>query len=45
VGNIPTELLLVVLNECGAKLPDLGPLDELVRASGEIARRFGPVVQ
>ena len=44
VGNIPTELLLAVLNECGANLPDLGPLDELIRASGEIARRFGPVV-
>jgi hydroxymethylglutaryl-CoA lyase len=45
VGNIPTELLIAVLNERGARLPDLGPLDELVRASGEIARRFGPVVQ
>ncbi|HEY4380036.1 MAG TPA: hydroxymethylglutaryl-CoA lyase [Acidobacteriaceae bacterium] len=44
VGNIPTETLVATLNECGAKLPDLGPLDELMRVSAEIARRFGPVV-
>jgi len=44
VGNIPTEVLLATLAECGAMLPELGPLDELVRVSGEIALRFGPVV-
>ena len=44
VGNIPTETLIATLNECGAKLPALGPLDELLRASAEIAKRFGPVV-
>jgi hydroxymethylglutaryl-CoA lyase len=44
VGNIPTETLVATLNECGAKLPELGPLDELMRVSGEIAKRFGPVV-
>jgi hypothetical protein len=32
------------LAECGATLPTLAPLDELERASAEIARRFGPVV-
>jgi hydroxymethylglutaryl-CoA lyase len=44
VGNIPTETLIRVLAECGATLPALGPLEELVRASAEIARRFGPRV-
>jgi hydroxymethylglutaryl-CoA lyase len=37
VGNLPTEILLAALTECGAKLPKVGPLDELVRASAEIA--------
>jgi hydroxymethylglutaryl-CoA lyase len=44
VGNIPTEILLAALNECGAKLPDLGPLDDLTRASAEIAKRFATPV-
>ena len=44
VGNIPTETLIATLNECGAKLPELAPLDELMRVSAEIAKRFGPVV-
>jgi hydroxymethylglutaryl-CoA lyase len=37
VGNLPTEILLSTLAECGAELPKVGPLDELVRASAEIA--------
>jgi len=44
VGNIPTETLIAVLAECGATLPGVGPLDELIRASAEIARHFGPRV-
>jgi hydroxymethylglutaryl-CoA lyase len=44
VGNIPTGTLIATLSECGAKLPAVGPLEELMRASAEIARRFGPVV-
>jgi hydroxymethylglutaryl-CoA lyase len=40
VGNIPTELLIATLTECGAQLPALGPLDDLTRASAEIAKRF-----
>jgi hydroxymethylglutaryl-CoA lyase len=44
VGNIPTEILIATLNECGAQLPMLGPLEELIRASAEIARRYGSVV-
>jgi hydroxymethylglutaryl-CoA lyase len=37
VGNIPTEILLEVLADCGAELPKFGPLDDLILASGEIA--------
>lgn len=37
-GNIPTETLVATLTECGASLPRLRPLDELTRASAEIAR-------
>jgi hydroxymethylglutaryl-CoA lyase len=37
VGNLPTETLIAALSECGATLPKLGPLDELIRASAEIA--------
>ena len=37
VGNIPTEILVEVLAECGAELPKFEPLDDLIRASGEIA--------
>jgi hydroxymethylglutaryl-CoA lyase len=37
VGNIPTETLVEVLADCGAELPRFGPLDNLIRASGEIA--------
>ena len=36
VGNLPTESLLAALTDCGAQLPKLGPLDELVSASAEI---------
>jgi hydroxymethylglutaryl-CoA lyase len=41
VGNLPTETLLATLSECGAKLPKIGPLDELIRASAEIAGTCG----
>jgi hydroxymethylglutaryl-CoA lyase len=41
VGNIPTETLLTVLEDCGATLPSLAPLDELMRASTEIANSSG----
>jgi hydroxymethylglutaryl-CoA lyase len=44
VGNIPTETLIAVLAECGATLPAIGPLGDLIRASAEMARLFGPVV-
>ena len=43
VGNIPTEILIAVLAECGAEVPTLGPLDDLMRASTEIAKRFAAV--
>jgi hydroxymethylglutaryl-CoA lyase len=37
VGNVPTEILVAELAECGATLPLLAPLDHLLRASAEIA--------
>jgi hydroxymethylglutaryl-CoA lyase len=45
VGNIPTETLIAVLKELGAELPELRPLDGLIHASEEIARKFGAKVQ
>jgi hydroxymethylglutaryl-CoA lyase len=45
VGNIPTEILVSVLADCGATVPGLGPLEELIKASAEISSRFGSLVQ
>jgi hydroxymethylglutaryl-CoA lyase len=45
VGNLPTEVLLATLAELGAKLPELRPLDGLVTASAEIAKKYGAVLQ
>jgi hydroxymethylglutaryl-CoA lyase len=45
VGNVPTEILLETLKEMDAVLPELRPLDGLLNASAEIARRFGLMVQ
>ncbi len=45
VGNIATEELIAVLTECGATLPQLGPLDALLRANADISSRFGASVQ
>jgi len=45
VGNIATEELLAELRRLGADLPELRPLDRMVVASAEIARRFGSKVQ
>jgi len=45
VGNVSTEVLLATLKELGAELPELRPLDGLVMASAEIARRYGVVLQ
>ena len=44
VGNLPTETLMAALTECGAKLPKLGPLYELIRSSAEIAKSAGTPV-
>jgi hydroxymethylglutaryl-CoA lyase len=43
VGNLATESALAELNELGAKLPRLGPLDELLAMGRAIADRFGAV--
>lgn len=45
VGNLPTETLVAALTECGAKMPALGPLNELIQASAEIAASCGVPVQ
>ena len=45
VGNLPTEILLETLKDLGAELPDLRPLDGLLAATAQIARRYGPKVQ
>ncbi len=41
VANIPTEILLQVLADCGAQLPRLGRLDDLIHSGTEIARAHG----
>ena len=41
VGNLPTEILIAELKALGAQLPALQPLDDLIAASGAIAREFG----
>jgi len=45
VGNIPTEVLIEVLTKCGAGLPKLGPLDDLILANTEIAHNFGTLAK
>jgi hydroxymethylglutaryl-CoA lyase len=45
VGNIATEVLLAELKALGAELPPLRPLDGLIAASAEIARKYGERVQ
>jgi len=41
VGNVATEILLAELKSLGAELEPLRPLDGLVAASAEIARKYG----
>jgi len=41
VGNIPTETLIAELAQCGASLPKLGAVEDLIDASAEIARKYG----
>ncbi|WP_109489419.1 hydroxymethylglutaryl-CoA lyase [Occallatibacter savannae] len=45
VGNLPTEILVEELGRCGAAVPDLRGIDDLVAASCEISTRFGAPVQ
>jgi hydroxymethylglutaryl-CoA lyase len=45
VGNMATETLLAELKALGAELPPLRPLDGLIAASAEIARKYGAKVQ
>lgn len=41
VGNLPTEILVQTLTECGATLAPLRALDQLLLASSEIAQSCG----
>jgi hydroxymethylglutaryl-CoA lyase len=45
VGNIPTEILIQVLKKCGAAPTNFGPLEDLIQASADIAKRYGTLVQ
>ena len=45
VGNIPTEVLIDVLRDLDAEVPDMRPLDGLIAATAEIARRYGLKIQ
>ncbi len=45
VGNVPTEVLVRVLRELGAEMPEMRPLDGLIAASAEIERKFGAKIQ
>jgi hydroxymethylglutaryl-CoA lyase len=45
VGNLATEVLLAELRRLGAELPELRPLDGLVRANAVIVERYGARVQ
>ncbi|HEX8816563.1 MAG TPA: hydroxymethylglutaryl-CoA lyase [Terriglobales bacterium] len=40
VGNIPTEIVIETLKNCGAELPPLKSLDTLLRISAEIGARY-----
>jgi len=44
VGNIPTETLIAELRAMGAQMPELRPLDELIRLSAEIARNYSAAI-
>ena len=45
VGNLPTETLIEVLTECGAMLPKLGLLNDLIRVNEEIGANCGTPVR
>jgi len=40
VGNIPTEKVIETLEQSGAELPQLKPLDSLLKATAGIAAKF-----
>jgi hydroxymethylglutaryl-CoA lyase len=41
VGNIPTEIVIETLRKHGALLPDLKPLETLLRISNQFVARYG----
>jgi hydroxymethylglutaryl-CoA lyase len=44
VGNIATEIALAELQQLGAELPKIQPLDSLRAAAAEIDRRYSPAI-
>ena len=40
VGNVPTEELIATLEECGASVPEVGSLGDVLQANERIAARF-----
>jgi hydroxymethylglutaryl-CoA lyase len=45
VGNIATEEVLAALQSAGAKLPELGPLTDLLARTRQISTEFGQPLQ
>lgn len=45
VGNMPTEIAIAELSRLGAKLPQLGPLGNLLTASRSLQEKFGSMPQ
>src|SRR6185437_3587113 len=45
VGNIPTEILIAELRQCGAHVPAFQRINGLIESSNEISSRFGSLVQ
>lgn len=45
VGNLPTETLIAVLSQCGAKIPGFAPLKEIIHASAQIAAGHGAIAK
>jgi hydroxymethylglutaryl-CoA lyase len=45
VGNLPTEVVVEELRRCGAAVPDIRGIDDLVVTSCEISSHFGSPIQ
>ena len=45
VGNLPTETLIATLTECGAGMPSMAPLVNLMLANAEIVSSYGAIAK